>query len=269
MKKHSSNGRLFDVVHSDLKIEWEGYCATVPDNQRTAAARESWERDKTFENAMEFAQALCYQLRYKECLGFCEQLLGLFGTEYALVRRLGVLNFKLLKFDTSKYYLKKCLAKTDERLYILYMLGAVCYYNCEYEESRYYFMQCFPLCADNGEMHVAALFWYLCCILRTSNSTGKAEEYFGKYNRDCGHHTGYDIFVRFAMGEIDESEAAQIAITESELNRTCFYYGMSVFFTNDEKKSKEYLNKTLALSDYFGGYAYIAAYADFLKHNRS
>ncbi len=265
MEKHSTNGSLFDDIHSNLKIEWEGDGARVPDNETTASAREMWQRSKTHENAMRLAKALCFQLRYRECLTFCESLLELYPSDYALMRRLGVLNFKLLRFDTSKYYLKKCLAKTDERLYILYMLGTASYFACEYESAKQYFAECFPLCEENGEMYVAALFWDICCNMKTSNLGDVSAGLLRNYKRDCGHHTGYDLFVRLAMGELKEADAARLLENDTELNKTCFYYGMSVYFKNNANKSHEYLIKALAFTDWFGGYAYIAAYTDFQR----
>lgn len=255
---HHIHAPLFSEVHSCLEREWEGAAICIPDDGKTAAARRAWEKTQSPSAAIDFINALRFQLRYTDCLPILEEQLKDYRDGYAVRRQLGTVYYKCLQFKRSADQLKSCLHDTDDPLNVLYLLGVVSYYRGDYEQAEAYLNRCLPLCPD-GEMTVAALYWLALCSLRLKRAQ-KTPPFKGGV--DCGHHTGYDAFLKLAAGTVSEREAVALGEADTPLNRTCLYYGMSVLFEADQKKRTLYLEKTLFYRDYFGGFAYIAAYTD-------
>jgi|GEM_PF-788467 len=269
-KKPHTHGPLFSDVHSCLEKEFENADITVNDDENTATARAEWENDKNYQTTMKLVGALCFQLRYRESLPFCEELYHDNKEDFALNRRLGVLYFKLLEFDKSLKHLYFCLenVKNDNKVEILslsYIIAVVHYYNQQFERAKFYLEKCVPLCVEDGEMYVAVLYWYRCCLSMLKEPKKEFVNFAKDYDFDCGHHTGYDAFVRFAMGLISEEDAINACESDTELNKTCLFYGLSAYYVRDKKKSSLYLDKMLSYKELFGGFSYIAGYVDFKK----
>lgn len=261
------HGKLFSDIHSCIEKEWLYMDITVPDDERTLSAKES--SDGTYEKVMDYVDALCFQLRYREALACCESLYKTYPNVYRLERRLGVLYFKLLKFDESQKFLTKCLFDTDEELQLTYILAVVCYYKEDYQRAKSLLSRCAVLSADDGEMYVAVLYWFLCCSVRFNHSFDELKNLAKNYNFDCGHHLGYDGAVRFALDMLSEAKAESFCDKDTALNRCCLNYGLSVIFeSKDKEKCRKYLSKSLEDKDLFGAYSYIAGYNDFNRKNQ-
>lgn len=256
--KTHSQCKIFSDIHSCIEKEWLEFNIEIADDEGVASARKRL--DGSYESAMNLVSALCFQLRYRESLKICERLYNEHSDDYALQRRLGVLYFKLLKFDESIIFLEKCLNHTNEKMQILYMIAVVRYYNGDYKESKSLLEKCAAMCKDNGEMFVAVLYWYAFCLDRLNLPPNEFIEMSKNYNFDCGHHTGYDAVVRLALKLCSEEEALKICKNDSELNACCLNYGLSVLFERHNKiKSDNHLKESLRIKDLFGAFSYIAA----------
>lgn len=263
-EKNHTHGKLFSDIHSSVEKEFFNDDIRVEDDEQTALAREKLNENENYENAVNLVSALSFQLRYRESLALAERQEKNFQGDYALTRRLGVLYMKTLQFEKAINKFEKCAKTTDDPLDIFYLLGVNFYYTADYEKAQKYFEKCALLSIDDGEMYVAVLFWTACCLLKQKKSDEKWKPFYARYDGKSGHHTGYDAFVKAYAGEITVTQAVKICEDDTDLNKTCLYYGLSVL-SRDEKTSREFLQKTLDLKEWFGGFAYIAAFGDFQR----
>lgn len=269
-KCHEHGVGLFSRTHSNLYGEWENLSIRVPDDNNTISKREAYAAEPTLEHLLSLGGALFFQLRYKDALVIYEECVkkGINTPSYYLARRKRAITYlKLLKNEEAYQEFLWCLdhtSKEEEILDVTYRLGLCQYYLGEYAKAKDYFKDCFALALNNPDMYVSSLYWFKLCLIKLNdNDNTEFIKYRKQYKNNFYTHPGYDLFIRFVCGEIDLDEFEYQVDSLSQLQQTCSFYGMSVYFKEiNERYSRRYLKLTVSLEDYFGGFAYIAAYLD-------
>ncbi len=257
--KHSLASSIIATSIDELMNEGK-YERKIEDDEATKEARSSYASDPSFLNAMALGNALSFQMRYHEALGFYEKAKEMKPSDYSSHRKCAGRYFSTLQLEKAVEEFSWCLAHAIDKLDPLYMLGCVYYCKGDFPKSKEAFSQCLELAKDNADMYIGVLYWLIAGDIRTN---GGYEEDIAKFDDSIkiGHHTGYFEALKLFKGvPIDGCDID----SEDEIQRCIFAYGAHLYFLskNDEALSKRYLEKALSLDAYFASFAYLAAYSE-------
>lgn len=247
--------KLFDDIHSSMEYEWN--LLDVPgclDNKSTAKLRLIYEQNKNYDNTMNLIDALIYQLRYKEAYSLALSIYKDNQLDYKLNRRLGVLCFKLLKFEDSVKYFEECWRINHDEYYLSYLIGIDYFYLKKYNYALASFKFILDFFKDD-EMTCATLYWMICSNIKLGKDKNYILDLIKSHPLKINHHLGYYNFIKVFANEMTIDDAIKECHNE-ELSLTCLDYGLSLI------DNKKYLNDLLHFKDYFGGFSFIAGYID-------
>jgi len=258
-ENHIHGKRLFSEIHSCPEKEWEGADIVIPDDGQTAKLRAEYDAKQDFESLTALAGGLCFQLRYTEAKELYVSAMELKPEDYSVHRRLALVHLKLLDFKAAEREFLWCQPRTADEADILYRLGLTRYGLARFDEAEECFKACLPLVKDDGEMFVAALFWYALCLRRENKPIDVIASEYEKFGGNCGHHTGYDAYLKLLLKGLSAEEAVALLSDDTELNLSCLLLGLSVEYSEkDADRAAGYLNELLSLKDVWAGFAYIA-----------
>ncbi len=236
------------------------YEKRIEDDADTKEARAKYALEESFSNAMALGDALAYQMRYHEALIYYERSKMMRPNDYSAHRKCAGRYFSTFQLDKAAYEFLWCVERARDKLDPLYMLGCVYYCRKEFAKGKEIFAQCLALAKNDGDMYVGSLYWLIACEIRMGNDYSSFLALFDE-DIEIGHHTGYLFSLKtFKEKAIDESRMNG----EDEIQRCIFAYGAHLYCLaeKDEKTSKLYLDKALALDTYFASFAYLAAYSE-------
>lgn len=258
---------LFSPVHASRRSQMDGETELVPDDARTASARTGYSRDPSSSNAMSLADALCKQLRYREAAELYSEAIPSLGR--AALRRLALCHLKTGRLDEAESEFRRCGELGGDRLDIAYRLGLTAYYSGRYDDAEKYFEECIPLSENNGDMYVAAVYWYALSLLGAGRDVAPAAATF-KTDVKIGHHYGYLAACRMFAGELSADELAAQAAKADEMTRVIMLYALSrVAKRNGDPAAPALLRAVLAEDTYWGCFAWMAARYDARRDART
>lgn len=249
--------KLFDDIHSSMEYEWDILdVKDCIDNKNTAELRLIYKNNKDYSNSMNLIDALIFQLKYKEAYQIALNLYKDYPLDYKVNRRLGVLSFKLLKFEDSVKFFEECWRINHDEYYLSYLIGIDYYYlgNYNFALSSFKFILDF---FKDDEMTCATLYWMICSNIKLNKDKEYILDLIRSQPLNINHHIGYYNFIKLYVNELTIEEAIS-QCNDDELSLTCLYYGLSLIGDKNY-----YLNKMLKYKDYFGGFSFIAGYIDY------
>lgn len=262
MSKHT---HLFSKNHSSAEIEWLKKPFKISDNYRTKIARHNYGRQRSVLNAYKLCDALKYQLKYTEAYQILIDFFDDYKNDYTYLKRLAVLEFKILKFDDAINHLNLLLTFNNSEPYLHYILGTLYYFTADYHNALKHFYALSNFICDDGELYIGVIYWVVLANLKLGcKDFATCEDFIlltKNYNGKFGHHTGYQMFYNVFNGDIDAETAISKIDKSGVLQTVCLYYGLSVLYRNNQL-GKKYLKLCLDNKDWFGAYSYIAAFVD-------
>ncbi len=197
---HAPFHRLFGELHETYESEFGSISPSTPDDDGTAAARRTATENPTAENLLALAGALCFQLRYKEAAEVYDKILAGAPSNYAANRKLALCMLKTRNFGKARELLAVCDRLNPASLDVIYRQGLCEFYDGNFERAEEYFLNCYPLTRDNGDMYIAVIYWHLLTLVRLGKDTAAA---LAEYSSDIqiGHHVGYLLTCKLFAGE--------------------------------------------------------------------
>lgn len=260
---HAPFHRLFGELHETYESEFGSISPSTPDDDGTAAARKTANENPTAENLLALAGALCFQLRYKEAAEFYEKILAGAPSNYAANRKLALCMLKTRNFGKARELLAVCDRLNPASLDVIYRQGLCEFYDGNFERAEEYFINCYPLTRDNGDMYIAVIYWHLLTLVRLGKDTGAA---LAEYSSDIqiGHHVGYLLTCKLFAGEDTLAHLTESTEDAEEMTRTLLLYGVYHYEKMRGKRTaaRAALSEMLDKQTYWGSFAWIAAYGD-------
>lgn len=247
------NHRVCSDIHSTHENELQGALNPVADDSNTAKARIAFHRDASNENKLAFANALAWQLRYREALPLFQEC-RLAGMKVA--GRISLCGLKTgspslaLTLDKELQEQEKPWSYHYHLLLSLYFLG-------RYEEAIEVVKKCYQPVEDDGELYIAILYWHLLLALKLGKDVAEVKAFDKPL--DHGHHVGYNAAVRYFFDKENDVPEEEIDKMD-DINRSCLYYGLAVIFEKDKQRYNHYIDKALDMDDIWGSWSYLAAY---------
>lgn len=265
-ERHAPFHRLFSVIHAEYDTQFEDAASVIPDDADTAAARDKAKSDPSAENLLTLAAALCFQLRYKEAAKVYSEVLAERPLDYTANRKLALCMLKTRNFAKARELFALCDSLSPDDLDIIYRQGLCEFYDGNFQAAENFFLRCYPLARDNGDMYIAVIYWHILTLVRLKKDI---EQALSMYSPDIeiGHHAGYLLTCRLFAGE-DTLEHLMLSTADAdEMTRTLLLYGVYHYFIMQNKRAGACaaLREMLSYKTYWGSFAWIAAYGDGIR----
>lgn len=271
--------------------EGSAYADAIADDENVREKRAKLKDDK--QSLLALGDALAYQMRYNEALVYYTRACELYPDDYESLRKRAGRLLSVLRVDEAEEAFNICLARTDDKLDIIYRLALCAYYRGDFSGAKEKFISCYELSGDNGEMYVAVLYWHIQCAVRLGEDVNGALKYYYD-GLDFGHHIGYmrtvELFLKetkhCANADLNSKHNLNIGTSDSicneaasgtdceiagedddELNIAIYKYGVYAYLLHKgcEYEARLALNDTLDHDTYFSSFAYLGAYSEKLR----
>lgn len=252
-------GKYFSDIHADAASQLDGRPHNLTDSPEISALRHS----ESYDDLLSLADALKFQLRYREAIRVYTKAIMLRPEELAPLRKRAGLFLSTLSPDEALSDFKACLRAGGDKTDILYRLGICHYLKREYPNAMAVFEECLPLC--NDEMAVAAIYWHTLSAWRCGADPLLLTEHYHS-GMDVGHHTAYNFSMSMAYGYTDFFQAlSHIEDEKDDLEYSIKAYCMYIYLLKLGKnaESERLLEEILARDSFWISFAYIAAWNDF------
>lgn len=259
--------RYFSPIHASKASQLFGAPVEVADSDEiTALGAALTDYPDDYNLRLQLAQALGHQLRYREAILLLTAAVELDPDCTVAYRKRAPRYFSTLQFQAAYEDYSYCALRTPGSLDLLYRLGIVCVAMGRYEEAKRCMTRCIELTENDGEMRVAAIYWYLAAYLRC-HTPGEPNRGALSYQAtmDVGHHFAYRAGVELLCGLTGpEAALAVIDDTVDDLDYSMIQYAVYLHHvTRGEAAAAEQAMESLLARDYYwAGFAHICAYAD-------
>ena len=251
------SGAFFSDNHAMPDSQLSGLPCTVGDDPATAEARQG----DSFASKKALAQALDFQLRYRESIGVYDALIAERPGDIQLIRTRAARYISTLQPRKAIGDLLMCRASGMEEGDIGYRLGIAYYLAGEYPGAMRETAGYFSRAAD--EMGIAAMYWHTLAAWRC----GEQAELLGYYHpgMDVGHHTAYERVMALAAGVLPESSFLEILDAEaSDLEYAMLAYGYARWLIQSgrDAETRQMLGTIVSRDGFWIAYGYLAAWND-------
>lgn len=249
-------GTFFADIHASAESQLGHISCAIEDSPEVAALRCAREP----EQLLQLAQALGFQLRYREAAEVCSQAISLLPGDIRPIRLRAARHLSTLQTEKAISDFLTCRALGGDEMDISYRLG-LCYYMAErYEDAMAELSRCLPLCDD--EMGVAVIFWHTLSAWRADRMPVLL---YRSYHSDMqvGHHTAYDFAMQVASEQLPLSAALTRLNNEPEdLEFSIMAYGIAEFMKHNGLAYQPLMQTLLRRDSFWISYCYIAAWND-------
>ena len=249
-------GQYFADAHASPASQLQNAPCPLRDTQEAAALRGS----KSYEDLMRLAQALDFQLRYRESIPVYSQAIALRPQDPGAYRKRAARYINTLQPDLAIQDFDKCLQLGGDPGDGTYRRGIACYLAGDYAAAMADEARSFPLLTD--EMKIAALYWHTLSAWKSGASPALLLSH-GSGGIDPGHHTAYAAVLALAEGALPLAEMQQkLQAEQSDLEYAMLAYGTSAYLRaqNQPVPANALLKSILPRDSFWICYAYIAAW---------
>ena len=264
-QEHAQEHKYFADVHADLASQFFGAMPhRVPDTDEITQLRTKLDAlPDDYDALMELAGKLDFQLRYRESIPLYDQALVIRPNEFKALYERAARYFKTLQFERALADYVCCNEISPNNGAVLYRLGITYYVMGKTTDADRCFTHCIELFSANPEMLVASAYWLSLASLRgkTNNEIWKSYD----FSLDTPHHCGYRDGLRVLCKIDDAEEMFEKWVKNTDtLNASIVLYALSVYHRacGAERRANEVFSITLAIDEYWAGFAYIAAWAE-------
>lgn len=255
--------KYFADEHCGRDSQIYGLPHQVADTGEIAGLREKLAAGDDYDTLMSLAAKLGFQLRYREAIECYDRALALRPGDFEARRRRAPRLFSTQQLEPALADYGYCDAVKPEDTEILYRLGITQYALGRDLEAEATLARCARGFVDNPEMLVAALYW----LALANTRTGSGETLWRGFDfaLDTGHHRGYRDALAVLSGTAGAEETYRRWKDDTDaLNAGIVLYGLSRYFRRGGSDSRADLlrGETLALEEYWAGFASTAAWAE-------
>ena len=264
-------GKYFADLHAGWESQFQNLPHGLADTQEILACRA---KPQTYENLLALADALCWQLRFREAIDVLTQAIALQPERMEAYRKRGPKYLDTLQFENALADYTRCEQADGVSVESRYRIGMAHYMMQNYEKAIPAFSGSLAIAPQDDAMYIAALYWLVLSQLR-AGKTDEAQKTLRQHYRPdmyVGHHMAYEKAMRVAAGFASmEDMLAESDAEEDDLQFAMTAYGLCVLLeTHGEmEKAAALRKKILARDGFWFCFSYLAAYADRGKARKS
>ena len=253
--------RYFAEIHAGPDSQLGTAPCRIADSPEVAALRGA----ESYEELLALADALNFQLRYRESLAVYDRAVALEPENMTAYRRRAARYITTLQPEKAVADLLRCRALGGGEADVAYRLGIACYLAGDYAASMREEARCFPLVDE--EMGIAAMFWHTLSAWRAGEAPSLLRESY-RPGMAVGHHTGYEAVMALAAGETTpDTMQRALASESSDLEYSILAYGTArrLLHMGRQEEGEALLRGILPRDGLWISYAYLAAWNDVNK----
>ena len=261
-------GKYFADVHASHESQFQCLPHGLADTDEILACRK---KPQTYETLLELADALCWQLRFREAIDALTQAVKLEPERMEAYRKRGPKYLDTLQFERALADYTRCEQADGMSIESRYRIGMAHYLMGEYAAAISAFSDALAIAPQSDDMYIAALYWLVLSQLRAGKPT-EAQKTLQQHYRPgmyVGHHTAYEKAMRVAAGFAPmEDMLAELDAEPDDLQFAMIAYGLCVLLESQNKREQAAaLRKTLlARPGFWFSFSFLAAYTDAALH---
>ncbi len=260
-------GKYFADVHASYKSQFENLPHGLSDTDEILTCRA---KPQTYETLLELADALCWQLRFREAIDALTQAVKLEPERMEAYRKRGPKYLDTLQFEQALTDYTHCEQADGVSVMSRYRIGMAHYLMGKYGDAICAFSDSLAIAPQDDDMYIADVYWLVLSQLRAGKADAAQKTLRQHYRPDMyvGHHTAYEKAMRAAAGYASMDILAELDAEPDDLQYAMTAYGLCVLLqAHDEKEKADALREKLLKRDGFWFcFSYLAAYHDQTKN---
>ena len=261
-------GKYFADVHASHESQLQNLPHGLADTDEILACRA---KPQTYENILELADALCWQLRFREAIDALTQAVKLEPERMEAYHKRGPKYLDTLQFERALADYTHCEQADGVSVMSRYRIGMAHYMMQNYEKAIAAFSGSLAIVPQDDDMNIADVYWLVLSQLRAGKPAASQETLAQHYRPDMyvGHHTAYEKAMRVAAGFAPmEDMLAELDAEPEDLQFAMTAYGLCVLLesTGEQEKADALREKLLSRDGFWFCFSYLAAYHDQTKN---
>ena len=260
-------GKYFADVHASYKSQFENLPHGLSDTDEILTCRA---KPQTYETLLELADALCWQLRFREAIDALTQAVKLEPERMEAYRKRGPKYLDTLQFERALADYTRCEQADGVSVMSRYRIGMAQYMLQNYDAATAAFAGSLAIAPQDDDMYIADVYWLVLSQLCAEKADEAQKTLQQHYRPDMyvGHHTAYEKAMRAAAGYASMDILAELDAEPDDLQYAMTAYGLCVLLqAHDEKEKADALREKLLKRDGFWFcFSYLAAYHDQTKN---
>lgn len=257
-------GKYFADAHASHESQFQGLPHGLADTDEIRVCRA---KPQTYENLLELADALCWQLRFREAIDTLTQAVKLEPERMEAYRKRGPKYLDTLQFERALADYTRCEQADGVSVMSRYRIGMAHYLMWDFDTAIAAFAESLAIAPQDDDMYIAALYWLVLSQLR-AGKTDEAQKTLRQHYRPdmyVGHHTAYEKAMRAAAGFAQTTDIlTELDEEPDDLQYAMTAYGLCVLLGSGQEpiKADVLREKLLARDGFWFCFSYLAAYAD-------
>ena len=260
-------GKYFADVHASHESQLQNLPHGLADTDEILACRA---KPQTYETLLELADALCWQLRFREAIDALTQAVKLEPERMEAYRKRGPKYLDTLQFERALADYTRCEQADGMSIESRYRIGMAHYLMRKYDDAIRAFADSLAIAPQDDDMYIADVYWLVLSQLCAEKADEAQKTLQQHYRPDMyvGHHTAYEKAMRAAAGYASMDILAELDAEPDDLQYAMTAYGLCVLLqAHDEKEKADALREKLLKRDGFWFcFSYLAAYHDQTKN---
>ena len=257
-------GKYFADVHASHESQLQNLPHGLADTDEILTCRA---KPQTYETLLELADALCWQLRFREAIDALTQAVKLEPERMEAYRKRGPKYLDTLQFENALGDYMRCEQADGVSVMSRYRIGMAHYLMGQYDAAISAFSKSLALAPQDDDMYIAALYWLVLSQLRAGKADAAQKTLQQHYRPDMyvGHHTAYEKAMRAAAGYAQSEDILQALDAEpDDLQYAMTAYGLCVLLEahGETEKAAALQKKLLARSGFWFCFSFLAAWRD-------
>ena len=257
-------GKYFADVHASHESQLQDLPHGLADTDEILACRA---KPQTYETLLELADALCWQLRFREAIDALTQAIALEPERMEAYRRRGPKYLDTLQIEQALTDYTRCEQADGVSVMSRYRIGMARYLMGQYSDAAAAFSDSLALAPQDDDMYIAALYWLVLSQLRAGKADEAQKRLRQHYRPDMyvGHHTAYEKAMRAAAGFAPlKNMLAELDAEPDDLQFAMTAYGLCVLLEahGETEKADALREKLLKRDGFWFCFSYLAAYND-------
>ena len=257
-------GKYFADVHASYKSQFENLPHGLTDTDEILACRTKLQ---TYETLLELADALCWQLRFREAIDALTQAIALEPERMEAYCKRGPKYLDTLQFERALADYTRCEQTDGVSVESRYRVGMAHYLMRKYDDAIRTFTDSLAIAPQDDDMYIADVYWLVLSQLRAEKADEAQKTLKQHYRPDMyvGHHTAYEKAMRVAAGfaELDEM-LSELEAEPEDLQYAMAAYGLMVLLESrgEQARAEALRGKILRRDGFWYCFSYLAAYSD-------
>ena len=261
-------GKYFADVHASHESQFQNLSHELSDTDEILTCRA---KPQTYETLLELADALCWQLRFREAIDALTQAIAIAPERMEAYRKRGPKYLDTLQFKQALADYTRCEQADGVSVESRYRIGMAQYMLQNYDAATAVFAGSLAIAPQDDDMYIADVYWLVLSQLRAGKADEAQKTLKQHYCTDMyvGHHTAYEKAMRVAAGFASmEDMLAELDAEEDDLQFAMMAYGLCVLLEahGETEKADALREKLLSCDGFWFCFSYLAAYNDETKN---